>query len=167
MRNQLSALEIYMNRVFKAFIVGLPFAACLAGITFTILKVLGYYPSVSLIALIIFDVTNVIYIILGIIVRVKCEDNNRLLKPRIVFIGKILIIVVEVIQWNFIAYMIPSVDTWAFSFFFVILTSFLLDSKFTLICALVIVGSTFISWQINGANYFHQQLTLIIFQTWF
>ena len=60
----MSALDAYLNRVYKIIILMSPIAAMMAAITFTIFKLVGWYEIVNTTALIIFDLTNVIYITL-------------------------------------------------------------------------------------------------------
>jgi len=148
-KKNLTTLDTYMNRVFKILIITLPFTALLAGVLFTIFKLCGFYETVDLNLVIIFDVTNVLYLIAAIFFFLYCEDSNKQLKKKVVFAGKIFILAVEIIQWNFISYMIPSRDFWAFSIFFIFLTVFFIDYKFTATVAASIVVSMIISWIIK------------------
>jgi len=146
------ALGVYMNKMFKIFILLVPLLALGAGINFSMFKLLGYYPNVSWVALGIFDVTNVIYCALGIFFAKKCEDKNKNLKPKWVLAGKIVISLVILIQWNYISYMIPSREFWAFFALFIFVSVFFLDSKYVLITIGIVVGSIIVSWIINGDN---------------
>ena len=54
------------------------------------------------------------------------------------------------IQFNFILYMIPSREFWAYSFLFIILTSLFLDRKMVLVTIIEIGLSLVVSWGVNG-----------------
>jgi len=152
MGKQKFALDIYIRKTFKTIMLFIPLIALSAGICFTILKLIGYYPNVSWAALIIFDSTNVIYCILGAYISLKCEDKDKNLKPQFVRIGKIIILFVIAIQWNYISYMIPSRDFWAFFTLFIFVSIFFLQSKYVLYTIIIVVVSIIISWIINGDN---------------
>ncbi|MDO5403397.1 MAG: methyl-accepting chemotaxis protein, partial [Eubacteriales bacterium] len=66
-------------------------------------------------------------------------------------IGKIFLVIIMFIQFNFILYMIPATDFWGFAFFFVILTAFFLDYKMVTAAAVEIGVSVFVSWILYSA----------------
>lgn len=144
------SIDRYMNRVFKLVVLALPGVTVCAGLTFTIIKLLGYYPDVPNISLLLFDITNVLYMVLGIVFVRRCEDENGILIPSMLKQGKILIAVIEAIQWNYITYMIPSGDFWGYAVLFVILVTVFLDHKFVLIVSAEIIVSIAVSWIIRG-----------------
>jgi len=146
MKNRQLTLDIYMNKVFKAIMLFIPLIALCAGITFTAFKIAGFYADVSLTALIIFDCTNIIYCIIGLLFSKHCEDEEKNLKPKIVYVGKIVISLVIIIQWNFISYMIPSRDFWAYFSLFIIVSVLFLDSKYVIHTIGIVLISMFISW---------------------
>jgi len=150
MNNNLSAMELYMNRVFKIVILACPLSALAAGLTYSTIRLLGYYNNVSLTGLAIFDLSCLIYFFIGLYFVSHCEDKNGLIKPGILKHGKIFLIFVEIIQWNFITYLMPSRDFWAYSAYFVMLVVFFLDSKFVLIVGGEIYVSLVVSWFIKG-----------------
>jgi len=151
MKNTSTTLETYLNRVFKILMIILPMSALFAGILFSFLKGIGYYKNTSWILLSIFDATNVIYCFVGAILSIKSTDKEGEVRHKVVFAGKIIIAFIEVIQWNFISYMVPSSDYWAYFGFFILLVLFFLDHKYTLITIGLILTSTFISWAIQPA----------------
>ena len=132
-------LREYINKMFTFVIIIVTGATTIAGMTFLALKLMGLYPDVSTKALGIFLVTCFIYLAFGIFLiktsYTTDENGDKCIKPRMLTIMKIFIIVLEAVQFNFIAYMIPSREFWAYGFFFVICASFLLDVKFTAIVA--------------------------------
>lgn len=132
-------LREYINKMFTFVIIIVTGATTIAGMTFLALKLMGLYPDVSTKALGIFLVTCFIYLAFGIFLiktsYTTDENGDKCIKPRMLTVMKIFIIVLESVQFNFIAYMIPSREFWAYGFFFVICASFLLDVKFTAIVA--------------------------------
>ncbi|MBQ1689027.1 MAG: hypothetical protein II073_07090 [Lachnospiraceae bacterium] len=144
-KRELTALEDYVNKVYIMVLLLVPGACQCAGITYTIEKVIGWLPTVSWIALIVFDCTCLLYLLIGIyFIRTGFEDN--LVKDQKLKSGKIYIVLIMFTQFNFILYMVPSCDFWGFSFFFVILTSFFLDGKMVGATIVEITCSLIVSW---------------------
>ena len=146
----MSALDAYLNRVYKIIILMSPLAAMMAAITFTIFKLVGWYDVVSTTALIIFDLTNVLYLSIAIYLFRTCIGKDGLLRKDKLKTGKIFITSVILIQWNFISYMVPAREFWAYAFFFIVLAVFFFDLKMITVVAGGIVISIVISWFING-----------------
>lgn len=149
-------MQEYINKMFSLVIILVTGSTTIAGITFLALKLMGFYPNVSIMALGIFLTTCVIYLAVGIvIIRSSYTINNageKVIKPNMITAGKIFIIILEAVQYNFIAYMIPSREFWAYGFYFVICASFLLDTKLICIVAAEIGASVLVSSFIHGAE---------------
>lgn len=151
-QQEMSALDAYLNRVYKIIILMPPIAAMMAAICFTIFKLIGWYAIVNTTALIIFDIFNFIYLAIAIYLFRTCIGKDGLLKPGKLKTGKIFISTIILIQWNFISYMVPAREWWAFAFFFIVLAVFFFDMKMISIVAGGILWSTIISWIINSDN---------------
>ena len=149
---KMSALDAYLNRVYKIIILMSPMAAMMAAITFTIFKIIGWYEVVSTAAIIIFDFTNLIYLSIAIYLFRTCIGPDGLLRKDKLKIGKIFISSIILIQWNFISYMVPAREFWAYAFFFIVLAVFFFDMKMITVVAGGIVISIIVSWYINGEN---------------
>lgn len=145
----LSAIEIYMNRVFKLVVLLAPGATLCAALTYTAIKLLGFYPRVPLLGLGLFDCTCLFYFALGVYFARHCENADGFLDLKAVRNGKVFIAILEAVQWNFISYLIPSRDFWAYTAFFLMLVVFFLDHRYTLIVALEIIVSLFVSWVVR------------------
>jgi len=143
------ALEVYMRKMFKIIVLGIPFIAVFAGATFLIMKSCNLYPDVSWTPLIIFVCTTIIYLAFGIYFCLKCDDKEKMLKPKYIVYGKIFISILIVIQWNFISYVIPSRDFWAYFILFIFVSIFFLDSKYVLHTIGIVILSMIISWIIK------------------
>ena len=141
-----------MNRVFKFVILLFPGATLCAGLTYSIIKLLGFYPTVSWVGLSIFDFTCFCYFVVGLFLVKKCENESGYLRPDILKVGKIYVAVLELIQWNFLSYLIPCQDFWAYFAYFAMLVVFFLDNKFMLVILGELVVSVVLSWFINGQN---------------
>lgn len=145
----LSALDEYINKVYILVLLLVPGACQCAGILYTFEKFMGWLPTVNWTALIIFDVTCLIYLMTGIFF-IKTGFADGLVKSNKLKAGKIFLVVIMFIQFNFILYMIPSTDFWGFAFFFVVLTTFFLDYKMVTVTSLEIAVSLIVSWIIRA-----------------
>ena len=141
----LSALDEYINKVYVLVLLLVPGACQCAGLLYTFEKIMGWLPSVNWMTLIIFDITCLIYLFTGIFL-IRTGFENGFVKQSKLKTGKIFLVVIMLIQYNFILYMIPATDFWGFAFFFVILTSFFLDSKMVAATSIEIAGSIIVSW---------------------
>lgn len=146
----LSAIELYMNRVFKIVILAAPGATLCAGLTYTAIKLLGFYPMVSWPGLFVFDGTCLLYFLTALFFVAHCETPDGFLKPNIIRKGKIFLALLEIIQWNFISYLIPCKDFWAYAAYFIMLVVFFLDHKYTLLISAEILISLVVSWFVKG-----------------
>lgn len=148
-KKSLSALDDYINKVYKLVLILIPGACQCAGLAYTFEKIMGWLPSVSWVTLLIFDITCLIYLAIGIyFVRTGSENGSVL--PGKLKAGKIFLMILMLIQFNFILYMIPATDFWGFAFFFVVLTAFLLDYKVVTVTAIEIAASIIVAWIIYG-----------------
>jgi len=148
-KQYLSALDEYINKVYILVLILVPGACQCAGILYTFSRFVGWLPGVSWLALIIFDITCLLYLTIGIIF-IRTGFENGLVSHRKLKWGKIFLVVIMFIQFNFILYMIPATDFWGFAFFFVILTAFFLDFKMVAATSLEIAGSLVVAWIVKG-----------------
>lgn len=134
-----NVIRNYINKTYTLVIILTTGSTTIAGATFLLMKIFGLYPDVSYIGLGIFLATCLIYLAAGFVLiktaYTESLDEGRILKPRMLAAGKIFLNILFVVQFNFIAYLIPSRDYWAYSFFFLIVMAFLLDFKFICLCA--------------------------------
>lgn len=145
----ISALDEYINRVYKLVLLLVPGACECAGLAYTFSKFMGWLPTVSWIPLVIFDITCLLYLAIGIVFIKTGIKDGVVIKSKLLA-GKIFLAVIMLIQFNFILYMIPATDFWGFAFFFVILTAFFLDWKIVAVTAVEIGGSLAASWFLYG-----------------
>ena len=144
-----SALDEYINKVYVLILLLVPGACQCAGLLYTFEKILGFFPTVSWVALLIFDVTCLLYLGIGIYF-VKTGFTDGFVNPDKLKAAKIFLIVIMFTQYNFILYMIPSTEFWGYAFLFVIAVVFFIDVKVVVITAAEILLSLLVSWFVRG-----------------
>ncbi len=144
-----SALDEYINKIYVLILLLVPGACQCAGLLYTTEKIFGLFPTVNWLALIIFDITCLLYVLIGIYF-IKTGSINGFVCPNKLKAAKIFLVVIMFIQYNFILYMIPSTEFWGYAFLFVITVSFFIDVKVIVITTLEISLSLIISWFIKG-----------------
>ncbi len=144
-----TALDEYINKVYTIVLLSVPGACQAAGILYTLEKAIGLFPTVSWIMLVIFDITCLTYLAIGIYF-IKTGFEDKLVKPQKLKHGKLFLVIIMFIQYNFILYMIPSTEFWAFAFLFTIATSLFLDSRMVLVTGIEITLSIILSWILKG-----------------
>lgn len=144
-----SALDEYINKVYVLILLLVPGACQCAGLLYTTEKILGLFPTVSWIALIVFDITCLIYMSVGIYF-VKTGFVNGFVSSGKLKSAKIFLVTIMFTQYNFILYMIPSTEFWGYALLFVIAVAFFVDVKIVIITTLEITVSLFVSWFIRG-----------------
>ena len=100
-KKQLTALDEYINKVYILVLLLVPGACECAGLAYTFSKIIGWLPTVSWAALIIFDVTCLIYLAVGVYFT-KTGIKDGYVRPSKLKAGKIFIVVIMFIQFNFI-----------------------------------------------------------------
>lgn len=157
----LSALDEYINKVYILVLLLVPGACQCAGILYTFEKIMGWMPAVPWTALIVFDLTCLIYLLTGIFL-IRTGFSNGLVKHSRLKAGKIFLVVIMFIQFNFILYMIPAKDFWGFAFFFVILTTFFLDYKMVAVTSVEIAASLVAAWIVRADLLLPERDTMFI-----
>lgn len=144
-----SALDDYLNKIYVLILLLVPGACQCAGLLYTTEKFFGLFPTVPWLALIIFDITCLIYLLIGIYF-IKTGFINGFVAPNKLKAAKTFLIIIMFTQYNFILYMIPSTEFWGYALLFVIAVAFFIDVKIVIITALEILLSVIISWFIKG-----------------
>lgn len=144
-----SVIEEYMNIVYAIVNVTITGACMIAGISFSGLKLFGFYPTVPWPALLIFVGTCIFYFSVGVWFVLHGyytnDEGEKRLIPDMLTRSKRFMLVILIIQYNFIAYMIPTRQFWAYVFFFILLISLFLDLKITVISTIAISVSVVVS----------------------
>lgn len=148
-QKSLTALDVYINKVYPITLLSSTLACLSAGISYTLNRMRGIFEFTPLFVFFIFDITNIIYLLIAAYL-IKTGYENGSVKPSKLRHGKIFLILVMFIQFNFILYMAPSQEFWAYSFLFILVTGLLLDTKIVLITIGEITVSLFAAWLIRG-----------------
>ncbi len=148
-KKSLTALDVYINKAYPISLLATTLACLSAGISYTLNRMRGIFVFTPLYVFFIFDITNIIYLILAAYF-IKTGYEAGSVKPWKLRQGKIFLILILFIQFNFILYMAPSQEFWAFSFLFVLITGLLLDTKVVLITMAEISISLIAAWFIRG-----------------
>ena len=148
-KKNLTALDVYINRSYAITLISITLTCLLPGISYTANKLQGFYSSVSLLAFLIFDLTDIIYLAIAIFF-VKTGYEDGIVKPSKLKHSKIFLVIIMLIQFNFILYIAPSREFWAYAFLFTLVTGMLLDTRMVLATIIEIGGSLIVSWIVNG-----------------
>ena len=151
---EMSAIDSYINRAYKIIIVLPLTGATTSAFVFTIFKIVGWWSMVPAIPLIIYDFINLFYFCFAIYLLKTSLDENGLIKPKRILLAKLYVGIVVFAQWNYISYLIPYREWWAYIFFFIALTIVFFDIKYTSIISAALIASTFLSWYIYGTYLF-------------
>lgn len=125
---EFTAIDEYMAKVYKWVIIIITGACTSAGVTYTFFKLMGFYETVHWVPLLLFCASCFLYVGIGLFI-IKKSIVNGVLLPEMAVKGKIFLVVILIIQFNYIMWLIPSREFWAFSFFFLILVAFFFDLK--------------------------------------
>lgn len=150
----LSAIDAYINRAYKIIIVLPLTGATTSAFVFTIFKLTNLWTMVPILPLFIYDLINLFYLIFAIYLLKTGFDENGTIKPKKILVAKLYIGILVFAQWNYITYLIPYREWWAYLFFFIGLTIVFFDYRFTALISASLIISTFISWIINGQYHF-------------
>lgn len=149
-KKALTALEVYINKVYVMVLLLIPGTCILAGMGYTANKLQGFYTTVSWPALILFDLSCLLYMAIGIFF-IRTGKKDGLVQESKLKQSKIFLVVIMFIQFNFISYMVPSTEFWAFAFLFTIITALLVDTKMVVVTIIEIVASLVVSWIVRGS----------------
>ena len=147
---EMSALDAYINKVYKFVVLYVPILCIFAGLTITILHGLKYYPVAGTGFLYAFDISAVLYLGIGIYLARTGYGENGVVRPDKLRLAKTVLVVILVVQWNAIAYIWPFRDMWAFCILFTIVVALFFDIKPVLITSAAISLSMVVSWYVKG-----------------
>lgn len=136
-----TVIDIYLEKVYTIVLLVVTGACLCASITFGSLKFLGFYTTVSWIGIIIFTFTCILYLGIAIFLIRNRNDENGIIKKRMMVITKRYLLIILTIQFNFILYLVPSRNMWAFTFLFLALIAMFLDNKMNFIAAGILTVS--------------------------
>ena len=152
MKNELTALDAYTNRVYRIIVLIIPIFCLCASTTITVLHFSGFYPDINETLMWIFDFTDVLYLIIGVyFFRTGFDADGMILKHKLTQ-AKYTMAVIVIIQWNGISYIWPFTDLWAYCLLFTIVEAFFFDVRLVMFSSIGISASMFISWLLKGGR---------------
>lgn len=151
---EMSSIDAYLNRAFRIIVVLPLTGATTSAFVFTIFRLLGWWPDIPSRLLAVYDVVNVFYLAVAVYLFRTCKDEFGIIRLEKIKQGKLFVGFVVVAQWNFISYLIPDREWWAYLFFFIALTIVFFDIRFTSILSFLLTASTVISWIVHGKYMF-------------
>ena len=147
-QTQRTALEEYLDWVLRVVYVYLPTMACCAAALVTVAKCMGPAISASWGWVIAFDALCVSYFFLTYIF-VRVHSDHHKLRLSSLKLYKLCVAAALALQYNFIIYVFPNTEQWAYTIFFVLLVSFFLDSKYVIIVSAEMIVSLAVSWLVQ------------------
>lgn len=149
-KKDLTALDVYINKAYKITLLSITLTCLFAGISYVGNRLQGFYSSVSIIVFFLFALSDIIYLGIAIYFVKTGYDEEGIVKASKLKYSKIFLVIIMLIQFNFILYMAPSTEFWAFAFLFTIVTGLLLDTRMLLATIIEIAGSLILACLVHG-----------------
>ncbi len=147
---ELTVLDAYTKRVYKIIMLIIPMSCLCASITVTTLHYLGNFPDVDKIWMWVFNLMDVLFLMIGVyFIRTGFDDDGLVRRDKLLA-GKYVVALIAIVQWNAISYIWPFRDFWGFILLFTLGEAFFFDSKLVGFTSAGLIISVFISWFING-----------------
>lgn len=125
----MNIIKKYWDSVYIYVLLLVPGLCICAGTYWTICKLIGLYPNLQWRQIILFDLTQLIYLSVGLYFIFQNKKDNSYISEHLIYI-KGFITFSLFIQYNFILYLFASVHVWICTFIFYSCIAFLFDSKF-------------------------------------
>ena len=123
-------IQEYRKKAVLFLIVIIMVSATAAAIAFPIMKIIGLYPTVSWIMLIVFEIIIIAEDMISIVLIKKGRQQSESFQNLV----KIYLIVIQGLNLNLITWVFPSKESWMFAFYFLILMAIFLDMKVSAVC---------------------------------
>ena len=146
----LSTIDAYNNRIFTLVAVIAASSAMLSGIIFSYCYLLGWYPDVQPVKLVVFDLGCCVYAAAAAYFVKSSFDETGALIPSKFKVGTTILTLGVVFHWNLMSYIFPTRSLWGYAPFFVMLIAFFFNYKNVDAAAILIFASIIISWEIVG-----------------
>lgn len=136
-------IKKYWDSIYQYILLLIPFFCICAGVFWTICKILGQYPNISWIKIVLFDFSQLIYLVIAIYLIFQNKKEHTYIINHLICI-KLYISIALLIQYNFILHLFPSDHVWECTFLFFAITVFFFDSKMmamniiSYVCSLII-----------------------------
>lgn len=124
----MNIIKKYWESVYRYILILIPGLCMCAGSYWTICKLLGAYPSLPWIQLILFDFSHILYMLAGIYFIYRNKKDPTYISEHLPLI-KAFIVILLFIQYNAILYLFPTYYVWECTFIFLSIIALLFDSK--------------------------------------
>lgn len=124
----MNIIKKYWESVYRYILILIPGLCMCAGSYWTICKFLGAYPDLPWVQIILFDLSHILYMSVGIYFIYRNQKEPTYISEHLPFI-KAFIVTLLFIQYNAILYLFPSYYVWECTFIFLSIIAFLFDSK--------------------------------------
>lgn len=128
----MNVIKKYWNQVYQYILLLTPLACMCAGFIYTIRKFAGWHPDTHWLFVILFDISQIIYLLISLYF-INYKKKVLRYSKKDIFKIKTFLTIALFIQYNFIVHCFPSADTWSCTFIFMGFIAFLFDMKLTLI----------------------------------
>lgn len=124
----MNIIKKYWNSVYIYVLLLVPSFCICAGIFWTVCKLMGLYPNLSWIEILVFDGSQLIYLATALFFIYRNKKDASYISEHLRYV-KGFIIFALFLQYNFILYLFASVYVWECTFLFFAIIVFLFDSK--------------------------------------
>lgn len=124
----MNIIKKYWDSVYLYVLLLVPGFCMCAGLFWSVCKALGLYSHLPWLSILCFDLSQIIYLTIAILLIHKNRKDNSFIPRHLLFI-KGFITTILFIQYNFILYLFPSTHVWGCTFLFFAIIVFLFDSR--------------------------------------
>lgn len=127
-------LQEYRKKVVIFLLAIIMFSVTAAAVVFPVMRALGWYPSVTVPMLAVFEIIIALEdIAAGLLIRKSLQ--YKVLPQQYVRSIKIFMAACVALNLNLITWVFPSKESWMFAFYFLVLMAFFLDVRHVVVCA--------------------------------
>ena len=124
----MNVIKKYWTSVYKYVLLLVPGFCMCAGVYFSSLKLLGFYPDLLWVQILLFDCSQLIYLGIGLFFIWQNRKNSDYIPIHLNYVKGYTVIILF-IQYNVLLYLFPSPHLWECTFLFFAILAFLFDSK--------------------------------------
>jgi len=124
----MNVIKKYWTSVYRYVLLLVPGFCMCAGIYFSTLKSLGFYPNLSWLHILLFDCSQFVYLGIALFFIWKNWKDDSYIPMHLRYV-KVYTVTILFIQYNVLLYLFPSSHLWECTFLFFAILTFLFDSK--------------------------------------
>lgn len=124
----MNIIRKYWEKSYIYVLLVIPCTCMCAAIYYTARKLLGSFPDTPILGVFYFDVSQLVYLLISLIIVFKSSYDNTFI-PRHLFLLKVYVTLVLFVQYNFILHLFPTTYMWICTYIFLVLVMFFFDIK--------------------------------------